>query len=131
MLERIKRPCCVTKQTPTQTHPTNEETTMNTNGELITRVLNNPKYQELLQRRNRISLSFFAVTLIIYAGFILTLAFDPELFARPVGDLTMSIGVLTATLVLISACILVALYVYISNKIFDPLLNAVIQEVEQ
>lgn len=104
---------------------------MNTNGELITRVLNNPKYQELLQRRNRISLSFFAVTLIIYAGFILTLAFDPELFARPVGDLTMSIGVLTATLVLISASILVALYVYISNKIFDPLLNAVIQEVEQ
>lgn len=104
---------------------------MNTNGELITRVLNNPKYQELLQRRNRISLSFFAVTLIIYASFILTLAFDPELFARPVGDLTMSIGVLTATLVLISASILVALYVYISNKIFDPLLNAVIQEVEQ
>lgn len=104
---------------------------MNTTGDLVTRVLSNPKYQELLRRRNRISLSFFAVTLIIYAGFIFTLAFDPELFARPVGDLTMSIGVLTATIVLISASILVALYVYISNKIFDPLLNAVIKEVEQ
>lgn len=42
----------------------------------------------------------------------------------------MSIGVLTATLVLISASILVSLYVYISNKVFDPLLKDIIEETK-
>lgn len=103
---------------------------MSPSRDLIAEVTHNPKYQELLRRRNRISFSFFAITLVIYAGFILTLAFDPELFGRPIGNLTMSIGVLTATLVLISASILVSLYVYISNKVFDPLLKDIIEETK-
>lgn len=104
---------------------------MSSSRDLVAEVIRNPKYQELLQRRNRISLIFFVITLIIYAGFILTLAFDPELFGRPIGNMTISIGVFTATLVLISASILVALYVYLSNKIFDPLLKDIIQEIQK
>lgn len=103
---------------------------MSTSRDLTAEVARNPKYQDLLRKRNRISLIFFAITLVIYAGFILTLAFDPELFGRPIGDLTMSIGVLTATIVLISASVLVSLYVYISNKIFDPLLKDIIEELK-
>lgn len=104
---------------------------MSSSRDLVAEVIRNPKYQELLQRRNRISLIFFVITLIIYAGFILTLAFDPELFGRPIGNMTISIGVFTATLVLVSASILVALYVYLSNKIFDPLLKDIIQEIQK
>ncbi len=104
---------------------------MSSSRDLVAEVIRNPKYQELLQRRNRISLTFFVITLIIYAGFILTLAFDPELFGRPIGNMTISIGVFTATLVLVSASILVALYVYLSNKIFDPLLKDIIQEIQK
>ena len=104
---------------------------MSSSRDLVAEVIRNPKYQELLHRRNRISLAFFAVTFIIYAGFILTLAFDPELFGRSVGNMTMSIGVLTATLVLISASVLVSLYVYISNKVFDPLLKDIIEEIKK
>jgi len=104
---------------------------MSSSRDIVAEVIHNPKYQELLARRTRISMAFFVVTLIIYAGFILTLAFDPELFGRPMGNLTMSIGVFVATLVLISASILVALYVYISNKVFVPLLAAVLAEVKE
>ena len=100
------------------------------NPDVVQAVLRHPKYQELLRRRNRISLVFFALTVIIYAGFILTLAFDPELFGRPIADgVTMSIGVLTATLVAVSAVVLVSAYVYMSNKIFDPLLDAIVRDV--
>lgn len=102
---------------------------MSSSRDIVAEVIHNPKYQELLTRRTRISMAFFVVTLIIYAGFILTLAFDPELFGRPLGNLTMSIGVFVATIVLVSASVLVALYVYISNKVFDPLLKAVLAEV--
>lgn len=103
---------------------------MSPSRDLIAEVTRNPKYQELLRKRTRISLTFFAITIVIYAGFILTLAFDPELFGRPIGDLTMSIGVLTATIVLVSASVLVSTYVYISNKVFDPLLKEIIEELK-
>jgi uncharacterized membrane protein (DUF485 family) len=96
---------------------------------VVERVLKHPKYQELVRKRNRTSMLFFALTVIIYAGFILILAFDPELFARPLAaGMTMSLGIFVATLVAVSAVVLVALYIYISNKVFDPLLAQVIQE---
>jgi len=102
---------------------------MSSTRDLVREISANPKYRELLRRRGRISIAFFVITFIIYSGFILTLAFDPELFGRPVGDATISIGVLTATIVLISASVLIGIYVYISNKIFDPLIQSVLDEV--
>ena len=93
---------------------------------VVQAVMQLPEYQQLIKRRNRASLGFFAATLIIYAGFILTLAFDPDLFARPLApSLTMSVGVLAGTVVTASAVVLVALYVRLSNKVFDPLLEAI------
>ncbi len=43
--------------------------------------------------------------------------------------MTMSIGVLTGTLVVCSAVVLIAAYVRISNTVFDPLLAAIIKDV--
>lgn len=104
---------------------------MTTSHDLVEKVMGNPKYQELVRRKNRISLIFFAVTFVIYAGFILTLAFDPQLFGEAIAQgRTTSLGIVLGTLVIISAFVLVAVYVYISNKIFDPLLAEVIKELE-
>jgi uncharacterized membrane protein (DUF485 family) len=101
------------------------------NKDVVSAVMQHPKYQELLRRRNRMSMQFFWTTLIIYSGFILTLAFDPELFGRPVADnITLSIGVLSGTIVAISAVILVAVYIYYSSKIFDPLLKSIVKDVQ-
>lgn len=98
--------------------------------DITSAVISHPKYQELLQRRNKISMLFFIITLIIYAGFVLTLAFDPVLFGQPIAQgMTMSIGIFSGILVVISAIILVAIYVYYSNKIFDPLLQQIIKDV--
>lgn len=104
---------------------------MSLQDDVVTQVMQNPKYQELVRRRNRISYAFFIVTFIIYSGFIFTLAFNPSLFGRSVEGMTMSIGVATGILVLVSASILVSLYVYISNKVFDPLLADIIEEAGQ
>ena len=99
--------------------------------DIVQKVLEHPKYAELVKRRTRISMVFFAVALVIYAGFILTLAYMPELFAQPLGESwTMSVGVFTGVLVVFSAVIMIALYVYFSNKVFDPLLEQVMRDVE-
>ncbi len=97
--------------------------------DVVSAVLQHPAYQELLRRRTRLSFIFFFITLVIYAGFILTLAFDPTLFGSPVGSLTISIGIMTAIFVAISAVVLISIYVYISNKIFDPLLAKIVKDV--
>lgn len=94
------------------------------------RVLAHPLYQELVRKRNRISLIFFAVMLVIYAGFMLTLAYFPGLFGRPIGPgFTLSIGVLTAVIVAISAVVMIALYVDFSNRHFDPLIRQIVRDV--
>lgn len=98
---------------------------------VVDKVLKHPKYAELVQRRTKISMSFFVVALVIYSGFILTLAYMPDVFAQPIGEgWTMSVGVLTGILVVFSAVIMIALYTYFSNKIFDPLLEAIMRDVE-
>jgi uncharacterized membrane protein (DUF485 family) len=100
------------------------------NDEIVRRVVEHPKYQELVQKRTRVSLAFFALMVVIYAGFILTLAYLPELFSRPIGDgYTMSVGVLSATLVAVSAVLMIAAYVRFSNKHFDPLIKAIVEDV--
>lgn len=95
------------------------------------RVLAHPQYQTLVRKRNRISLIFFAVMLVIYAGFMLTLAYFPEVFGRPIGPgYTLSIGVLTAVLVAISAVVMIAIYVSFSNRVFDPLIRQIVKDVQ-
>ena len=98
---------------------------------IVEKVLKHPNYAELVQRRTRVSMAFFAVALAIYSGFILTLAYMPDVFARPLGaGWTMSVGVFTGILVVFSAVIMIALYVYFSNKTFDPLLEEIVRDVE-
>ncbi len=99
--------------------------------DVVTEVLRHPKYQELVKRRTRVSMTFFGVTLLIYAGFILTMAYLPEIFAQPLGpNWTMSVGLFVGLLVACSAVILIALYTYFSNKVFDPLLAAIMRDVQ-
>ncbi|HUG58300.1 MAG TPA: DUF485 domain-containing protein [Candidimonas sp.] len=102
---------------------------MKSSNDVVTAVMRHPKYQELLRRRGRMGLLFFAITVVIYAGFILTLAFNPELFGRSLPGMTMSIGIMTGTIVVFSAVVLVSGYVYLSNKVFDPLLSAIVKDL--
>ncbi len=99
--------------------------------DVVEQVLKHPKYAALVKGRTRISLIFFSLTLAIYAGFILTMAFMPEVFAQPLGpNWTMSVGLFVGLLVVCSAIILIALYVYVCNKWFDPLLDAIVRDVQ-
>lgn len=102
---------------------------MTTSDDILSSVHRHPKYQELLKRRGRTSFLFFLATAVIYAGFILTLAYDPELFSRPLAGMTMSVGILVGIMVALSAVVLIAAYVYISNRVFDPLIEAIVKDV--
>ena len=103
---------------------------MSTTEDVAAKVARHPRYQELLQHRRRTSLLFFVITWIIYAGYILTLAFNPGFMSQHIGSMTMSYGVLSGVIVCISAVVLIFWYVYLSNKVFDPILDAIMKEVQ-
>lgn len=101
------------------------------NNNVVEQVLKHPKYADLVRKRTKVSLIFFGLTLAIYSGFILTMAYLPEVFAEPLGTAwTMSVGLVVGLMVACSAVILIATYVYISNKKFDPLLAEIVRDVQ-
>ena len=101
------------------------------NDDVVEQVLKHPKYVELVRTRTRVSMIFFGLTLVIYSSFILTMAYLPEVFARPLGpNWTMSVGLLVGLLVACSAVVMIAVYVYLSNKVFDPLLADIVRDVQ-
>jgi len=103
---------------------------MSTPDKLAARVAAHASYPDLLRRRRRVSVIFFAMTLVIYAGYILTVAFYPGLMSQSVGAMTMSYGVLAGVLVCVSAVMLILWYVYLSNRVFDPLLATILKEAQ-
>ena len=101
------------------------------NDDVVEQVLKHPKYVELVRKRTKVSMLFFGLTLVIYSSFILTMAYLPEVFAEPLGpNWTMSVGLVVGLLVACSAVAMIAVYVYLSNKVFDPLLAEIVRDVQ-
>lgn len=103
---------------------------MTTSSDHVAQLIANPKYQALVKKRNSINNTFFIIMLVIYAGFILLVAFANQLMGQPIGDMTISVGVVLGTIVLISASILIILYTIICNKTVDPALKEVLKEIQ-
>lgn len=104
---------------------------MTTSSDHVAKLIANPKYQALVKKRNSINNTFFIIMLVIYAGFILLVAFANQLMGQPIGDMTISVGVVLGVLVLVSASILIILYTIICNKTIDPALREVLKETQE
>lgn len=89
------------------------------------RVAANPRYRELVRRRGRFTWTLTAVMLIAYLSFILLIAFDKALLARPIGAGVTSIGIVAGFAVIVLAIVLTAIYVRRAARDFDPLVEAV------
>jgi uncharacterized membrane protein (DUF485 family) len=85
-----------------------------------------PRYRELVRRRGRFTTLLTIAMLIVYFGFILLIAFDKALLARPVGDGVTSLGILVGLGVILFAILLTALYVHRANGEFDDRLRDLI-----
>jgi len=89
------------------------------------RVAADPRYRELVRRRGLFTWTLTAVMLIAYLSFILLIAFDKALLARPIGAGVTSIGIVAGFAVIVLAIVLTAIYVRRAARDFDPLVEAV------
>ena len=92
------------------------------------RVIQSPRFQELVRQRTRFAWTLTIVMLVIYFGFILLVAFAKSLLAMKVGDGVTSLGILLGLGVIIAAFVLTGIYVYRANSEFDELTRNLTRE---
>jgi uncharacterized membrane protein (DUF485 family) len=92
------------------------------------RVIQSPRFQELVRQRTRFAWTLTIVMLVIYFGFILLVAFAKPLLAMKIGGGVTSLGILLGLGVIIAAFVLTGIYVYRANSEFDELTRNLTRE---
>ncbi|MBR0683438.1 DUF485 domain-containing protein [Roseomonas eburnea] len=94
------------------------------------RVLNSPRFQELVRRRSGFAWTLSAIMLVIYFGFILLVAFAKPLLGMKVGGGVTSLGIVLGLFVIVAAFVLTGVYVRRANSEFDALTDRLKEEVQ-
>ncbi|MDR2872481.1 MAG: DUF485 domain-containing protein [Xanthomonadaceae bacterium] len=102
------------------------------NDALIERIQNNPKFKELLRKKSKLSWSLSIIMLAIYYGFILLVAFFPDVLAIPLSrGMVMTIGIPVGIFIIVIAFVLTGIYVRRANTEFDRLTHEIVEEARQ
>ncbi|AIB10619.1 DUF485 domain-containing protein [Azospirillum sp. YIM DDC1] len=92
------------------------------------RILANPKFQELVQKRSAFAWTLSIAMLVIYFGFILLVAFGKGFLGTPIGSGVTTWGIPVGLFTIISAFILTGIYVHRANGEFDELNRQIMEE---
>ena len=95
----------------------------------ISRIRNNPKFQELERKRNSFSWSLAVLMVVIYAVFIGLVAFDQGFMAEPIGGGPITMAFPLGLGVIAISIILTGVYVVRANSEFDRLTQEIIGQV--
>lgn len=97
---------------------------------IINKVRANPKFAELVRKRNGLALTLTIAVLVVYYGFILLVAFAKGFLAIPIGGMLMTYGVPIGVGVIVSAFVLTGIYVRKANAEFDTLTAQIVEETK-
>ena len=92
------------------------------------RIRANPKYQELVSKRNSYGWIMTALMMIVYYGYILLVAFNKDFLAQKTGAGVLSIGIPIGVGVILFTIIITGIYIRRANTEFDNLKAQVIKE---
>lgn len=88
--------------------------------DIVDKLRNNPKYHEMVGKRNRFGWLMAILMLAIYYAFIMTIAFAPQVLGQPISDTSViTIGIPIGLGVIVAAFLLTGIYVYRANTVFD------------
>lgn len=96
-------------------------------GNLASRIANDPKYQELRRKRSSFGWTLTALMMVVYYGFILLVAFGKPFLSQRIGEGVMTIGIPLGLGVIVFTILITGLYVYRANSEFDDLSNQVVK----
>lgn len=101
---------------------------MSMNSERVKEILNSEKFKNLVRKRLKVSITLTIIMLVVYFGFILTIAFYKELLAYKIGDF-ITIGLPIGIGIIIFAWILTGIYTRWANKDYDKSVRELRNEI--
>lgn len=96
--------------------------------EMYARIRENPKFKELVSKRERLAWTLTGIVLVLFFGLFLTVAFNPAVLAIKLGDSYVTTGLLIGLIQFIFFWILTAVYVRRANSEFDVLTADLLRE---
>lgn len=101
------------------------------NENLVEKIEANPKYQELLKKRDSLALKLGIFVLVMFYSYITIIAFNKELFATKVWeDGVTTIAFPIALAILVISFLTTLIYVRRANGEFDDLTNEIKKDVK-
>ena len=98
--------------------------------ELVERIENNPKYQELVSKKNSFGIKLGIFVLVMFYAYILTIAFNKEVLATKIGDGMTTIAFPIALAILVISFITTLIYIKRANGEFEDLTNEIKDDVK-
>lgn len=90
---------------------------------------NHPQFKELVRRRSRFAWTLAIVVLVLFYGFVLTVAFNPTALGQPITEGSkFTVGVVLELFLFILFWVLTAFYVRRANTEFDALNQQIIRD---
>ena len=99
---------------------------------IVERIKADPQFQELVRKRSSFAWLLSLLMVIIYFGFVLTVAFHKEWLGQQLfeGGVT-TVGIPIGLGVIVSAFVLTGIYVARANTAFDDLTKKIIEKGKQ
>ena len=98
--------------------------------ELVKKIKSNPKYQELVSKRNSFATMLSIFVLAMFYGYVLVIAFNKELLATRIGDGVMTYAFPVGAAIIIISFITTLIYVNRANGEFENLTNDIKSDVK-
>ena len=95
------------------------------------RIRANPKYQELVSKRNSYSWMMTIIMLAVYYGYIVLIAFNKEFLAQKTGAGVTSYGIPIGLGVIIFTVVITGIYIRRANGAFEELNEEIIAEARK
>lgn len=80
-------------------------------------------YRKLIRRSLYIKLPLLIVTISTYMGFILLIAYMPQVLSQSLGTSVISLGLVLGLGLIFIILFVTALYAVLTNKLIEPLIN--------
>lgn len=93
------------------------------------KLVDEPEFKKLVSTRWIVSFTLLAFLFVSYYGYILTVAFYPELLVRKVGSFS-NVGILASALVILFSWFLTLIYVVWANRSYDKNVNSLKRKLE-
>ena len=89
--------------------------------ELVKKIKSNPKYNELVSKRNSFATILSLFVLVMFDGYVLVIAFNKELLAVKIGEGVMTLAYPVGAAIIVISFITTLIYVNRANSEFEDL----------